>query len=420
MMMINEIKKSILSINRSLIAILVLTFAFTGCIKDEWSPYKSNAEINGSVLTYHTSTLSGTTVGDPMLTWQLSVIEGSSFCTVQTRAGFVGQNFILSFAANSSDSERIARVKITFSDGFSKVFTIRQLAATENSEYDRPWAEQPEQLLNDDYAYKTYYTTTSSGRRVRNFSVCYDTEKLVSHWVAYPVHKMYMNRGTYEAKNGNGRTDAWAFDDAVCEYVSYSPYYKVLRYDITSPEIPKSQQWYATSTYGSGYARGHMLPSATRYMTFNTNAQTFYPTNIMPQEYDFNGGSWASLEGKVRGWACNDTLYVVTGTLFEGTIKLSKNGRTTLVPSHAYKLLLRTKSGETGKHISDITSADELQAIAFLYENNSSSKNVSPGEAATTIAEIERRSGFAFFRNLKPDVEYEVKRQKNLSDWGLY
>ena len=408
------------SINRSVIAMLMLAFAFTGCeYEDEWSPYQSKAVLSGALLTYHPTTISGTTTGDPSFLWVVQVLEGRDFCSAVSQTGSVGNPFALSVTANMSSEERVAVVKITFSDGYSNTFTIRQLAKTDNPDYDHPWAEQPDYKPGSELVYKTYYTKTVGGKRVRNYSICYDTDKLVSHWVAYPVHKMYMDRGDYKAKNNNGRTDAWAFDDAVCQYISSSPYYEVVRYDYTDPVIPQSQQWYATATYGSGYARGHMLPSATRYMTYNTNAQTFYSTNIMPQEYDFNGGSWANLEGKVRNWACNDTLFVVTGTLFEGNRTLSKNGRTTLVPSHAYKLVLRTKRGNTGKHISEITSASELKAIAFLYKNDASEAETMPSEAAVSVAEIERRSGFVFFRNLDPKIADEVKAQKNLNDWGL-
>ena len=416
----NTIKFMFKSINCGVLAVLMLAFAFTACeYDDEWSPYKSKAQLSGALLTYHPSSITGTTSGDPSYLWVLQVIQGGDFCSFVSQSGYVGNPFTIKLTANMGDVERRAVVRITFTDGYTNTFTIRQLPMTDNPTYDRPWAEQPAQKSGESLVYKTYYTQTTGGRRVRNYSICYDTEKLVSHWVAYPVHKMYMDRGNYKAKNSNGRTDAWAFDDAVCEYVSSSPYYKVLHYNYTSPVIPQEQQWYATSTYGSGYARGHMLPSATRYMTFNTNAQTFYSTNIMPQEYDFNGGSWSNLEGRVRGWACADTLFVVTGTLFEGTRTLSKNGRTTLVPSHAYKLVLRTKSGNTGKNISDITSAEDLKCIAFLYENNASEVETTPADAATTVAEIERRSGFVFFRNLKSSISNEVKSQKNLSDWGL-
>lgn len=417
---INEIKVFFKGINRIVVAMLMLTLAFTGCdYSSSWSPYQSKATLTSTVLTYQATTIAGTTTGDPSFKWSLQVVKGSDFCSATSTWGYVKEPFYLKFTENEGETERTAIAQITFSDGYSKTFTIRQIPKTDNPEYDRAWAEQPEYKPGSALVYKTHYTTTQSGREVRNYSFCYDTEKLVSHWVAYPVHKMYMDRGDYTAKNSNGRTDAWAYDGAISKYSSEKPYYTVTGYSSVAPVISQSKQWTATTTYGSGYARGHILPSATRYMTFNTNAQTFYSTNIMPQAYDFNGGSWVTLEGKVRGWSCPDTLFVVTGTLFKGTQRLSKGGRTTLVPSHCYKLLLCTKKGNTGKHITSITSAAELKCIAFLYENNDSEKDTTPAQAAVSVAEIESLSGFSFFRNLNPKIANEVKAQKNLSDWGL-
>ena len=163
-----------------------------------------------------------------------------------------------------------------------------------------------------------------------------------------------------------------------------------------------------------------MLPSASRYSTIATNEQTFYATNMMPQAYDFNGGSWATLEDRVRTIAktTSDTLFVVVGTLYENPRIINKNGRRITRPSHCFKLLLKTKSGNTHKSISEITSADELVSIGFLYENDNDSEYTTFSEAAVSVAEIEERSGFTFFRNIDPAIADEVKAQKNLSDWG--
>ena len=414
-----NINLRIRGINRSIVAMLMLVFGFTACVESEWTPYKSSATISSSVITYQTTILSGKTNGDPAYMWRAQVVKGSEFCSIVKSVGAVGSDFQVRFEMNNSDEERSAEVKIDFTDGYSTSFTIRQLAKTKDPDYDHTWGEQPAYREGVELMHKTYYTTLMNGQRVRNYSICYDMEKVCSHWVAYPLHSTYMQRGTYKAAKDNGRTDAWAYDDAVCEY-SANGGYRVVRYDYTNPVIPQTKQWPARSTYGGGYARGHILPSASRYNTFNTNAQTFYSVNIMPQEYDFNGGSWVTIENKVRGWVVADTLFVVTGTLFEGAKRtVSKNGVTGTVPSHAYKLLLRTKAGNTKKHISNITSANELQCIAFVYENRESAQYDTPQQAATTVAEIERRSGFTFFRNLHPSIAEEVKNQKNLKDWGL-
>jgi endonuclease G len=162
-----------------------------------------------------------------------------------------------------------------------------------------------------------------------------------------------------------------------------------------------------------------MLPSSQRYNTWENNAQTCYATNIMVQQYDFNGGSWADVEALERNKNCSDTLYVVVGTLFEDNNTITRFGRTIGVPTHCYKLLLRTKSGNSGKAIKDITSADELICIGFLFENSESSANIDKSKAATSVAEIEKRSGFKFFQNLNAAIADKVKAQNKPSDWGI-
>ncbi len=404
---LRNINLKIRSINRSVVAVLVLAFGFTACVQSEWSPYTSNAEINSVIVSAQPTTVLGTTIGDPMLTWTLEVIEGGDFCAAVKRAGFVGQQFSLKFEANDNDKERIARATVKFSDGFSKTFTVRQLVASENPDYDRAWGEQPAQKVKTSLVYKTYYTTLSNNRRVRNYSICYDLDKLVPQWVAYPVHKAYLG--------SQNRTNAWSFDDY---YYSQSG---VAKYQPTNPVIPQDkQQNIVSGAYGTGDQRGHMLPSATRLYDYNTNAQTFYATNMMPQNGDFNGGVWANLEGKVRGKSCADTLFVVTGTLFEsGSYQFTARGRKITRPSHAYKLLLRTKSGNTGEPIANITSADDLICIGFVFENNYTGANTTIPQAVVSVAEIEKRTGFKFFRNLDPKIADKVKQQKNLSDWGF-
>ena len=433
---INEIKLFFKSINRSIAVVLMLVFVstFTACDYGTWSPYTSKAEINATMVSFQSTVISGSTVGDPSHTWTLRVIEGSEFCSAVTKAGFVGQSFSLRFQANNSDEVRVAKAEITFSDGYNRVFTLRQLVATENPDYDRSWAEQPYYQSGSSLIHKTYYTTLNTGRRVRNFSVCYDTSKICSRWVAYPAHNLYTSPRDYQVGGTTqGRTNAWAFDDAVTQYAystNWSTAYEIVStynsaldaYNTyTNPIIPQSKQADIrfTSGIGGGYARGHMLPSADRYNTWNTNAQTCYSTNIMAQDYDFNSGSWANLENEVRTKMCPDTLYVVVGTLFENNKTVSKSGRTISVPSHCFKLLLRTKKGNTGKHISDIKSADELMCIGFIFENTSAAASAELKNSTISVAEIERRSGFSFFRNLDFSIADEVKSQNSPSDWGL-
>ena len=426
------------SINHSTIAMLVLAFSFTACVQPEYDPLagllNSNATIESEIVSSNATTVSGTTFGNNSLLWVLQVLQGSDFCTIPTPTGSVGSAFSIRLNTNASGEERLAKVRITFTDGYTKEFSIRQLAETENMEYDHPWAEQPGYREGASLIHKTYYTTLSDNRRVRNFSICYDTDKMCSRWVAYPAHSIYTNGRNYEVGGTTaGRTNAWAFDDAVTQYKyssNWSNAYEIVsKYDAsldtydthTNPIIPQSRQAniVGSNGFGSGWARGHMLPSADRYNTWNTNAQTCYATNIMVQQYDFNGDSWGNLENKVRTRICSDTLYVVVGTLFENNKTVNRYNRVVSVPSHCFKLLLRTKNGNTKKHIANIKSADELMCIGFIFENSATGASTSLSSAAVSVAELERRSGFTFFRNLDPSIADEVKSQKDFSAWGF-
>ena len=408
-----NIQTSFKGINRSVVAVLVFAFSFTACVQPDYNPMEgmSNASIGSSIASANTTSISGSTSGDTSLLWVLQVVQGSDFCSIPIPSGRVGEGFTILVNQNRSGVEREAKVRITFTDRYTKEFTIHQLAETDNMEYDHPWAEQPEFQQGASLVHKTYYTNLSDGKRVRNFSICYDTDKLVSHWVAYPIHSCYL--GSMK------RTEEWSFDDA---YYKASGSYYTRSYIPTNPVIPQTQQQNieAGGYQTSGLDRGHMMPSASRLNAYELNAQTFYATNMMPQHSQFNQKIWATLESDVRGWSCADTLFVVTGTLYEGSIRtISARGRKIAVPSHAYKLVLRTKGGNTKKHIANIKSADEIKCIGFLFENNGTGAATSIRNAAVSVAEIERRSGFKFFRNLNPEIADEVKSQKNLSDWGI-
>lgn len=95
---------------------------------------------------------------------------------------------------------------------------------------------------------------------------------------------------------------------------------------------------------------------------------------MTPQSGDFNGGIWGTLEGKIRDNICNDTLYVVQVATSETTIQRPRDGcngnnesqvsKDCPVPTHYFKVILRTRSGSSGKPIPEC-SANELKAIGF-------------------------------------------------------
>jgi endonuclease G len=68
---------------------------------------------------------------------------------------------------------------------------------------------------------------------------------------------------------------------------------------------PRLPAWFARISYsdysGSGYDRGHVVPSADRFADKILNEETFFMTNIVPQTPALNQYAWEKLESYARG-----------------------------------------------------------------------------------------------------------------------
>lgn len=385
---------------RMVLVIMLAAFAFA-CKDDDGDGGATSAVFRYDTVNCETTVNQLLLTGSENLSYTATIAEGNdwlSFSSQQSgvivKEGAVTPIVFVYSQKNRTPDVREAIVVVEFSNGDKHEATLTQLEYTSSALYDKAWAEQPLYEEEPSYIYKTYYTTLANSKYVRNYSICYDVDKKVSHWVAYPLHSSYTTPNV-------GRTDAWAYDP-----------------NTQQPMIPESDQQYIIQTYGTGYARGHQCPSADRYSTIATNEMTFYATNMMPQNGSFNGGVWGTLENKIRENVVKDTLYVVTGTYFgDSQTMTDKKGNVIGVPSNCWKVLLRTRRGNTGKRIQDCT-ADELMGIGFWFANSSSSTG-SPAKYSMPISEVEAKTGFTFFRNLDPEAAEAVKQQNEPSEWKL-
>ena len=393
-------------------AMLVL---FAGCgDKDDGGDKESLATLVAETVSSSTTTNKISTQGPSGITFEATIVsqggdaEWFSFDLnkqVSSAGGNVGDPAYLYLDKNNSDDDRTARIDVTYTNGYSTSLTLTQRAAG-FIDYDRSWGEQPEYRSDDAYIYKTYYATFVSnqffpGGKLRNYSVCYDVDRHISHWVAYPIFKKVYETPVLRRVND----------------FNYDPNDQL-------PVIPtRDQQYIGTGGNGRGYGawgydRGHMLPQASRYNNYEPNRMTYYGTNMMPQNSTLNQNIWASLEGKVRGWGglqTYDTLYVVTGAAFKSTKTIDNANGPIAVPSHCWKVLLRQR-GNQNRQISQFK-ADELKAIGFVFTNDDAGAATSIESAVRSVKEIEELTGFKFFRNLDPAVADAVKSQKNLADW---
>lgn len=393
-------------------AMLVL---FAGCgDKDDGGDKESLATLVAETVSSSTTTNKISTQGPSGITFEATIVSqggDAEWCSfdlnkqVSSAGGNVGDPAYLYLDKNNSDDDRTARIDVTYTNGYSTSLTLTQRAAG-FIDYDRSWGEQPEYRSDDAYIYKTYYATFVSnqffpGGKLRNYSVYYDVDRHISHWVAYPIFKKVYETPVLRRVND----------------FNYDPNDQL-------PVIPtRDQQYIGTGGNGRGYGawgydRGHMLPQASRYNNYEPNRMTYYGTNMMPQNSTLNQNIWASLEGKVRGWGglqTYDTLYVVTGAAFKSTKTIDNANGPIAVPSHCWKVLLRQR-GNQNRQISQFK-ADELKAIGFVFTNDDAGAATSIESAVRSVKEIEELTGFKFFRNLDPAVADAVKSQKNLADW---
>lgn len=240
------------------------------------------------------------------------------------------------------------------------------------------WLELPamvagdgRELLSHDMQGGRYKSSAASG--VRNWSCYWDYKEHMSLWVAYPHNKSLIGSGK--------RSNEWGVFD---------------------PCIPVAMQPNMAFTYGGGWTRGHQIPSADRYSPRSANVSTFYPTNMTPQDYNFNSGIWADLEGKVRSYAASvmDTLYVVTGALFDDAVMTSEknSGFAVKIPTHYFKALLAHTMNQ---------GQDGYIAAGFILPHKSSIANGNFLDYICTIDELESQTGIDFFPNLSKAIGKE-------------
>ena len=235
------------------------------------------------------------------------------------------------------------------------------------------------------------HTFSNGGRTHRNYTFLYDYQKHCPMWLSY-----HMNSG-YCGKGGD-RTDAWAYD----------------------PAIPEDKQPNLKNSYCSGgnpYNRGHMLASHARTAIRIANQQAFYFTNMTPQaSSNFNTGSgcWNDLEDAEMSIlpSGRDTLYVVTGCIFEDGYKTFNNagdGMECAVPDQFYKCFMLCSFDSNGNMIS-------AKGTGYLMPHDSPLKS-GYSKYVKTIDAIETIAGYDFFTNVPANLQSAA--ESKISPIGL-
>ena len=101
----------------------------------------------------------------------------------------------------------------------------------------------------------------------------------------------------------------------------------------------------------SGYDRGHMAPAADMKWSKQAMEESFYMSNICPQNPNLNRGDWNDLEEKSRQWAKKyGAVYIACGPIYD-TKRPKRIGNNKVAVPHAfYKVILINDKKNTASH----------------------------------------------------------------------
>jgi len=219
--------------------------------------------------------------------------------------------------------------------------------------------------MTPDYSLRTYLPTYT-GELVHHtyYSLSYVEKNEQAEWVAYMVDRAMLNVPNL---------DRYGHFDA----------------DVSVNSKSANHNDYSNS----GYTRGHLVPAGD--MAFDSTAmrESFLMSNISPQIREFNNGIWKELEENVRDWTYKaGKLYIISGPIFNDSIKKIGKGNKIAIPDAFFKVLLDFEDSEK-------------KAIGFIIPNILSTNRIE--EYMTTVDEIEKITGFDFFNDMINDEEEE-------------
>lgn len=177
---------------------------------------------------------------------------------------------------------------------------------------------------------------------------------------------------------------------------------------LSDPDLPASAVITTKDYTGSGYDRGHMCPAADSRWHWKAMQESFYMSNMCPQNHSLNSGSWQELEEFCRTWVEKEgTLYIVCGPIVKGKKykAIGKNSEKQIaVPDSFFKVLLSMKNNTP-------------LAIGFIYENKAGKQPMK--KQSCSVDEVERITGIDFFPALSDSIEKQIEADCRPNDWGI-
>lgn len=175
----------------------------------------------------------------------------------------------------------------------------------------------------------------------------------------------------------------------------------------SDPTLPNAQA--TTWDYSrSGYDRGHMAPAADMKWSQGAMEQSFYMTNVCPQDRILNAGAWLKLEKKCRYWAkCYGKVWVICGPVFDTKKDARYIGKENKVrvPDAFFKAVLKRHTDGS------------YEAIAFVMDNTALGEDEDIKAHAVSLPDVEALTGLTLFAGLNEKDAKHIRRGYNVKYW---
>ena len=165
---------------------------------------------------------------------------------------------------------------------------------------------------------------------------------------------------------------------------------------IPDPDLPEPRAKSSDYTR-TGYDRGHMAPAADMKWNAKAMDESFYMSNICPQNQKLNRGDWNDLEDACRGWAKKyGTVYIACGPIYDHKTPKRIGNNKIAVPDRFFKVIL-------------IYNRKDPMALGFLFPNEANSKDLD--QYQVSVDSIEKITGFDFFARLPDTIENRIEAE---------
>lgn len=215
-----------------------------------------------------------------------------------------------------------------------------------------------------------HYEVSRGGQLIRHlgYTVSYDADYKTPQWVAWTLTKS-------EATGTEPRAKKFKPDPMIRGAKAYTTDYK-----------------------NSGYDRGHMAPAADMKWSEQAMEESFYMSNVCPQNRNLNRGDWKDLEEQTRDWAQRyGAVSVTAGPIYTSRTPLRIGANRVAVPDAFFKVLL-------------VNYPHHPKAYGFVFANKAGSHPLTYYQL--TVDEVEKLTSMDFFPALPDEIEQRIEAQK--------